>query len=82
MSFKDCIASAVEAQRVSADRGQTATAAYDEAYERLIAEGMDEGTAAMRAADEAVDSISNLNAARRWQKIKQMQVAHTLIRGS
>lgn len=79
MSFKDCIASAVEARGLSQDRADTAVAAFDEAMEQALVDGMNEGAASMHAATAAMESITKVNAERRWQKVKEMQVAHLLV---
>lgn len=80
MSFRDCIQSAIDAGRVSEKNGQRAQEAFDEALERGLAEGLDEGTAAFQASKQAVESISNLDSTRRWQKVKQMQSAHQIMK--
>lgn len=85
MSWKDCITSAVEAGRIRPERGDMAHEAYDRAYARALAEGMDEGSADLKAADAAVEEITTLNKTKRWQRIKEMQsakVLHDRIMGS
>jgi len=78
MSFKDCIASAVTSRGLSQDRADTAAAAFDEAYEQAVVDGMGDGAASQHAAGAAMESITKVNAERRWQKVKEMQVAHAL----
>lgn len=78
MNFKECIDGAVAGGRLSQERAEKAKQAFDEDFERSISEGFDESAAQLHAAKASTESISNLNATRRWQKVKQMQAAYTI----
>lgn len=78
MSFKECLDSAVERSQLTEERSEQAKSAYDVEYESAISRGMDPGSAADHAAKAAVESITNLNAQKRWQKVKQLQAAHAI----
>jgi len=78
MSFKDCIDSALQVGRVSADRAEKAKAAHDAELEKARLEGLDEATAELSAARAATEQLSTANATRRWQKLKDIQAAHVI----
>lgn len=78
MSWRDCIQSAIEAGRISATKGATAFKAFDEAYDEAIAGGATEGEAVLRAADLAVERITELNKTKRWSRINEMQRQHEI----
>lgn len=78
MSWRNCIQSAIDTGRISSKKGAEAQAAYDEAYEAAIAAGEPEGVADGIAAAKAVEEISSLKAAQRWEKINTMQRAHEI----
>jgi len=80
MSFRDCVQAAVDGQRVSADRGQKAIDAYEQAKAKAEELGHDAGSADTAATSAALETITTGNAERRWTKLKEMQVAHRLIR--
>lgn len=76
MSWRDCIQSAIDTGRISAKKGAEAQAAYDEAFDRAVAAGEPEGVADGIAAAAAVEDVTSLKAAQRWEKINTMQRAH------
>lgn len=78
MSWRDCIGSAVESGRISASKAAEAYAAFDKAYDEAIALGEPEGTAVLKAADRAVEEITDLKKAKRWSRINEMQRQHEL----
>lgn len=78
MSFKDCIDSALEVGRVSADRAAKAKVAHDDEFQKALLSGADEATAELTAARAATEQLSTANAARRWQKMKDIQAAHVI----
>lgn len=78
MSWRDCIGSAVETGRITAAKAAQAYAAFDKAYAEAIALGEPEGTAVGKAADQAVEQITELNKAKRWSRINEMQRQHEI----
>lgn len=78
MSWRDCIATAVETGRITPDRGEEAYEAFDRAFEQATADGMEEGAAMLAAADAAVEEITTLKKAKRWERINTMQRAHKI----
>lgn len=78
MSWRDCIQTAVDSGRISAKKGAEAHAAYDEAYDAAIAAGEPAGTADGLAALAAVQDITTLKAAKRWERVNVMQRAHEI----
>lgn len=78
MSWRDCIQSAIDSGRISAAKGGRAFEAFDEAYDETIAGGATEGEAVMRAADLAVERITELNKGKRWARINEMQRQHEI----
>lgn len=78
MSFKDCIETARVVGRVSDERAARANRAFDEAYNEAIAEGLDEASAVASAALRATETIIDLNAKKRWVRLNEMRVMHTL----
>lgn len=78
MSWRDCIQSAIDAGRISATKGEAAFKAFDEAYDEALAEGLPEGTALSRAADTAVERITELNKNKRWSRLNEMQRQHEI----
>lgn len=78
MSFKLCIQNAIETGRLSEDKGKSVMEEFDRALERARLEGLEEGAANGRAADEAFQNTTKLNADKRTQKIHQMQRASEL----
>lgn len=78
MSWRDCIQSAADAGRITQAKADAAKAAFDERKERLLAEGVDDATAELTAADAATQQLTTLNKEKRWQRIKEMQAAKGL----
>lgn len=78
MSFKDCIETARVVGRVSSERAARANAAFDETYEEALAEGLDEGAAVASAAMRATESLTDLNAKKRWVRLNEMRRMHEL----
>jgi hypothetical protein len=75
MSFRDCITGQIELGRVGEDRGQRAIAEYEKRLARATEEGLDPVTAELSAAKAATEQLSNGNAVRRWQKMKEIVAA-------
>lgn len=78
MSFIICIDNAVETGKLSENKGKQAKKAFETAYEKALAEGLDEGSAVAKASDVSVKSISGGVKAKRWSKINEMQRAWEL----
>lgn len=78
MSFRDCIQTAIDSGRVSARKGGEALDAYDRAFERAKATGEPDGIADTKGADFALSEITSLKAAKRHQRIAEMQRSHEI----
>lgn len=78
MSFLDCIKTAVDTGRLSQKKADEATAAYDGKVQENIASGVSESSAHVGTADAALKEITTLKQDKRWQRINEMQKAHTL----
>lgn len=78
MSWRNCIQTAIDTGRISAKKGAEAQAAYDDAFQRATAAGEPEGVADGLAAAAAVEEVTALKAAQRWEKINTMQRAHEI----
>ena len=78
MNFKDCIDTAVSTGKLSAKKAGESHAAFDKEFARAKAAGETEGQAATTAALKAVEEITTLKAEKRWQRINEMQRAHTI----
>ena len=78
MSFKDCIDSALLVGQISGSKADKAKAAHEAEFERVKLEGMDESAAELAASRAATKEISEANSNRRWQKMKDIQAAHTI----
>lgn len=76
MSWRDCIQSAIDSGRISAAKGARAFDAFDEKYGEALADGATEGEAMLRAADGAVEEITELNKGKRWMRLNEMQRQH------
>lgn len=78
MSWRDCIQSAIDSGRISASKGARAFETFDEKFDEALAEGATEGEAMLRAADRAVEEITELNKGKRWARISEMQRQHDI----
>lgn len=78
MSFRDCIQSAVDTGRLSAKKAAEAFAKYDEEYAKATASGEPDGVADDLAAKSSLEHITDLKAAKRWDRLNTMQRAHEL----
>ena len=78
MSWRDCIQSAIDSGRISAAKGARAFETFDEKFDEAIADGATEGEAVLRAADAAVEEITELNKGKRWARINEMQRQHDI----
>lgn len=78
MSWKDCIQSAVESGRIGEAKAQEALDAFDAEHGKALAEGMTEIAAETRAADAAVEAITTLKKAKRWERVNTLQRTHEL----
>lgn len=78
MSFKDCIATAVEDGRLAAKKAKEAERAYDEAFEAGKMEGLSDDAAGDAAAMKALEAVTELKAAKRWQRVNELRKAHRL----
>ena len=78
MSFRACIENAIKAGSLSEEKGRNVMEEYDRALERARVEGLEEGAAHGRAADEAFQATTKLNADKRVRKIHEMQRASEL----
>lgn len=77
-TFLDCIRSAVDSGRITAEKAQEAEAAFTQAYEDGIAEGLAESAARDAAANRAVERTMKLTGEKRWRRINELRRAHEL----
>lgn len=77
MNFHDCIQTAIDTGRITAKKGAEAHGAYQRSYERAAAT-MSPAEAELHAAQSAMNEITSVKAARRWQRINEMQRSHEL----
>lgn len=78
MSFKDCIQTAVETGRLGAAKAAEAADAYDTAFAANKADGLSDDAAGDLASTQALEEVTSLKAAKRWQRVNEMRKAHTL----
>jgi len=75
-SFLDCIQTAVTTGRLTQEKADEASAAFDEAKKLGVAAGLTEDVAEDHAAQQALKSVTQLKFDKRWQRIKTMRVEH------
>lgn len=78
MSFLDCIATAVEAKKLTQGKADEVAEAYQQAIEDGKAEGLTDEVAEARAPMRALEETTDLKKAERWFKVNEMRKQHAL----
>lgn len=78
MSFLDCIRTAAESGLIKPEKAKAAEAEWQSAFDDAIANGASEDMAHAQAGIAAVETVTKMTGAKKWQKINQIRKSHAL----